>query len=156
MKISISDLEKNVISKELDYEEDTQAFAPEIELEKPARVKCSLSYSDGTIGLDCDVAVEIRLSCTRCLENYVLKVRRVFSAMYCGRRSRRDAAAELEPGELDEDILPASGIIDLTDLIRQQLLLGMSMKHICRDDCKGLCSRCGANLNKEECSCPTK
>ena len=153
MKISISDLEKNVIPKELDYEESTQAFSPEIELEKPARVKCSLSFSDGTIGLDCDVAAEIRLSCTRCLEAYVLKARRIFSARYCGRRSRRDGVVELESGELDEDILPASGIIDLTDLIRQQLLLGMSMKHICRDDCKGLCSRCGANLNKETCSC---
>jgi len=157
MKISISDLEKNVIPRELDYEEGTQAFAPEIELESPARVKCSLSFSEGTVGLDCEVAAEIRLSCARCLEAYVLKARRIFSARYCGRRSHRDAVVELESGELDEEVLPASGIIDLTDLIRQQLLLGMPMKQICGDDCcKGLCSKCGANLNKEKCSCPDR
>ncbi len=42
---------------------------------------------------------------------------------------------------------------DLEDMIRTVFVLGMDSKLLCRDDCKGLCCRCGANLNDGPCSC---
>jgi uncharacterized protein len=41
----------------------------------------------------------------------------------------------------------------LEDAVREQVLLAVPLKVICREDCKGLCPHCGANLNLEQCSC---
>ncbi len=43
--------------------------------------------------------------------------------------------------------------IDITDLIKEGLLLALPMKPICKPDCKGLCSYCGCDLNTQQCNC---
>ena len=45
------------------------------------------------------------------------------------------------------------GFIDLSPLVRELILLEIPMQPICRDDCKGLCSQCGSNLNHISCDC---
>ena len=44
-------------------------------------------------------------------------------------------------------------LIDVTELLRDELLAGQPMKNLCKADCKGLCPVCGANLNDGECDC---
>ena len=44
-------------------------------------------------------------------------------------------------------------LLDVTELLRDELLAGQPMKNLCREDCKGLCPVCGANLNEGECGC---
>jgi uncharacterized protein len=41
----------------------------------------------------------------------------------------------------------------LEDAVREQVLLALPLKMICREDCKGLCPQCGKNLNEGDCSC---
>ena len=55
-----------------------------------------------------------------------------------------------EPGcfTIDED-----HVIDLTETIRQYALIAIPMKPLCREDCAGLCSHCGHNLNQGPCDC---
>ena len=43
--------------------------------------------------------------------------------------------------------------LDLTEIIREQVLLAFPLRHLCGQDCKGLCSDCGANLNQGEHQC---
>lgn len=43
--------------------------------------------------------------------------------------------------------------IDITDDVREALLLAIPVKNLCRDDCKGICSHCGVNLNHGACDC---
>ena len=43
--------------------------------------------------------------------------------------------------------------IDVTELLRDELIAGQPMKNLCKADCKGLCPVCGANLNDGECGC---
>lgn len=43
--------------------------------------------------------------------------------------------------------------IDLAEEIRQETLLNLPRKILCREDCKGICLGCGVNLNKEQCQC---
>lgn len=43
--------------------------------------------------------------------------------------------------------------IDLTDSIREAIIIRLSVKPLCSDDCKGLCATCGSNLNEGRCSC---
>ena len=44
-------------------------------------------------------------------------------------------------------------LIDVTELFRDELLAGQPMKNLCKEDCKGLCPVCGANLNDGDCGC---
>ncbi|HYU46996.1 MAG TPA: DUF177 domain-containing protein, partial [Terriglobales bacterium] len=41
----------------------------------------------------------------------------------------------------------------LEDALREQVLLALPLKMVCREDCKGLCPHCGKNLNESQCSC---
>ncbi|MBX5481679.1 MAG: DUF177 domain-containing protein [Myxococcaceae bacterium] len=47
-------------------------------------------------------------------------------------------------------------VIDLDPIIREQILLALPMSAVCRDDCAGLCTVCGQNLNEKRCGCDTK
>jgi len=54
-----------------------------------------------------------------------------------------------------EIIRPAKeeNVIDLTQLAREEIILGYPDRLLCREDCKGLCPRCGWNLNESRCAC---
>ena len=67
--------------------------------------------------------------------------------------SRCMLAEELQNGESDEIVLLEDGKADAGDLARTAFILGMDSKTLCSEDCKGLCPRCGANLNVGPCSC---
>jgi uncharacterized protein len=45
-------------------------------------------------------------------------------------------------------------IIDLTESVREDIIIALPLKPLCRDACKGLCPRCGRDRNLERCSCP--
>ncbi|HET8668748.1 MAG TPA: DUF177 domain-containing protein, partial [Terriglobales bacterium] len=45
------------------------------------------------------------------------------------------------------------GGLELEDVLREQVLLSVPIKTVCRDECKGFCPHCGKNLNVETCSC---
>jgi uncharacterized protein len=59
---------------------------------------------------------------------------------------------ELDSGDLDEDYFQDDEL-DLNALLREQILLTLPLKPLCREECRGLCRQCGANLNREPCSC---
>src|SRR5207302_1194432 len=51
--------------------------------------------------------------------------------------------------------IPSDHTIDLTEALRQHLLLAVDLIPICSDDCRGLCAICGSNLNTTSCNCST-
>lgn len=59
--------------------------------------------------------------------------------------------------DAEDDVFPLEGnFLDLDDVLETCFILDMEAKHLCREDCKGLCERCGANLNDGPCGCRTK
>ena len=62
-------------------------------------------------------------------------------------------AEELQNEDNDEIVLLEDGQADVGDLARTAFILGMDTKTLCSEDCKGLCPRCGADLNLGPCSC---
>lgn len=100
-----------------------------------------------------DFSTALELTCARCLEPVVEKVARDFDLLYRplgvdgGREELSITAAEAEVSYYQGD-----GLL-LEDVIREQVLLAVPVKVICREDCKGLCAHCGKNLNLEQCSC---
>ncbi|MDD3252362.1 MAG: DUF177 domain-containing protein [Lachnospiraceae bacterium] len=57
--------------------------------------------------------------------------------------------------ELDEQPYVSGYNLDVDRLLSNELLLNLPIRVLCREDCKGICNRCGANLNHTKCSCDT-
>lgn len=68
------------------------------------------------------------------------------------RFEKSEEEVELTDEEADMYMGTEAGF-DLSDLIRQELILGQPIRPVCSSECKGLCEECGANLNKGACSC---
>ena len=98
-----------------------------------------------------DTSLEV--PCARCLESVVYEVDRIFDLLYrplgtdAGQEERSITDAETEIGYYQGD-----GLL-LEDVLREQVLLAVPLKTLCREDCKGLCPHCGKNLNESQCSC---
>lgn len=99
------------------------------------------------------IVTTLDVECSRCLERLQVPVDSTFNMLYL---PEAEAPASDEQELADEDVDTAyyrQGVIDLAELIREQLYLALPMKALCREDCRGLCSVCGTNLNTGTCSC---
>lgn len=67
-------------------------------------------------------------------------------------RKPRDSEGAVTAGLVDEDAYEGKEI-DLTPAMREQILLSIPSAPLCRDDCLGLCPRCGKDLNEGDCGC---
>ncbi|MFB3816002.1 MAG: DUF177 domain-containing protein [Terriglobales bacterium] len=95
----------------------------------------------------------LEVSCARCLDPVSRPVDREFDLLY--RPQGSDAGQEelvVEEDESEVGYYTGDGLL-LEDVLREQLLLAVPMKIVCREDCKGLCPQCGKNLNAGACSC---
>jgi uncharacterized protein len=105
------------------------------------------------IRLQGELATNLELPCARCLDPVVQNVVRPFELLYrpqgtdAGREELSITATEAEVG-----YYRGEGIL-LEDALREQVLLAVPLKVVCRDECKGLCPTCGRNQNIEPCSC---
>ena len=103
------------------------------------------------------VSGTINAPCDRCLEVAEQPFTSDVSwAFVHGAPDRGDAAVEDEDAaEFEDDAaIPFVGeTIDLLPTVWEEVVLAMPAKVLCKDDCAGLCPRCGANLNRETCGC---
>ena len=91
--------------------------------------------------------------CARCLDD----ARYECSASFTEYVFVSEEAAQSKDLEDDEFfVLPANHELDIIEMISSALVLELPNLIVCSDDCKGLCSVCGCNLNKETCSCAEK
>ncbi len=113
-----------------------------------AEVARAGSRYDVTVG----VTGEIRAECHRCLAAFAMPVETRFAFVLD--RGERGPAPE---GMEEEDLvtIPAVGETryDIFPRVREALILEIPIKLLCEEGCKGVCPKCGANLNVEECSC---
>jgi uncharacterized protein len=85
--------------------------------------------------------------CDRCLEEFTLRFAVPFAAVIL-----RDAGHETDDAETLV-LHQRRGEIDLSDALREAVILALPQTKVCGDDCRGLCARCGLNLNEGSCSC---
>lgn len=99
------------------------------------------------------INARLQIDCTRCLEPIERDADFAFRAVFVD-PGAEDTSAEAEVSEdaLDESLV-LDGQIDLAELVREQLLLAMPIQNFCREDCRGLCPKCGSNLNLIDCNC---
>ncbi len=102
------------------------------------------------------LATSLEVACARCLEPVVLLVERSFDLLY--RPLGTDAGHEelsVTDAEAEIGYYQGEGLL-LEDMLREQVLLSVPLKAVCREECKGLCPLCGKNLNEDACSCADK
>ncbi len=102
--------------------------------------------------------VAMELMCSRCLDPATVDITRPFD-LYFRQRDELlfDEDQDIELDERDTQTAFFAGTeLAIGEILREQVLLGLPMKALCRTDCKGLCPTCGVNLNSNTCTCPSE
>ncbi len=69
-------------------------------------------------------------------------------------RSHGETGGSFALDDADEELFDGK-VINLQPIVREQVLLSLPMNAVCKEDCRGLCTKCGQNLNEKECGCDT-
>ncbi len=93
------------------------------------------------------------LQCCRCLETFSYPLTsQIDVTLFPEKDVVQEEEIELETKDLKTDFFSGDEI-DLSGLIRELILLSIPYKALCREECRGICSQCGANLNEGNCAC---
>ncbi len=118
----------------------------------PATLRGEIVNMGGYIGLSATVSVGYNAECARCLK----PLSRSFEVELERTVVNRGELVNTAEDEADDYIQIVDGMLELDAVAAEQLMMEFPMKEICSEDCKGLCSKCGKDLNEGECSCPKK
>ncbi len=103
----------------------------DVHLVEPFEVELFTTLAGEELVVTADIHCPLRMSCARCLEEFASMVNPTAIFSY-----------QVEP----------NGVVDITDDVRQEVILAYPMMPLCRPDCQGLCNTCGQNLNVQRCS----
>jgi uncharacterized protein len=107
------------------------------------------------VGIDIagNITGTVEIDCDRCLESVEQPVDIELDLGFVPKqRLESEANVELHLDDMKVDAIEGSEL-DLVEIAREQILLDLPQQFFCRDDCKGLCAKCGTNLNLKECDC---
>jgi uncharacterized protein len=159
LKIRVDDLKDKTV--ELSSEDPLALYstllalqeAGECRFQAPLRIHLIIAREYDHIRVSGRVETSIRLDCSRCLTEFQLCIDSPFTIFYM----RDEGLGQDEDVELaEEDLISATyegDEIDFTREITEQVILAIPFKPLCSEDCKGLCSNCGAELNISNCAC---
>ena len=99
---------------------------------------------------------EITTTCSRCLDEFKHSIEFELSEEFfpTGNILSTSPTPMDEIQEADGFTIGEDHILDLREALRQNIVLNLPTKPICKIDCSGLCQKCGQNLNVEQCDCP--
>ncbi len=146
MKIKVSEIP----DEGLEIDERT-SLRPN-EGETPAELKLRLQKQGPEVTISGSIKAQVTLVCGRCLKEFQKDTEIPVELVYMPVRELREEKHELEPDELDTGFYKEDEI-DLDSIAGEQVLLSVPMKALCSDACKGICPKCGADLNAGECGC---
>ena len=142
------------VSKALKNPGQAYAFAAALELEELEVLNDPVRFTEvavsgeffGTgerVSIRGEVTAAVTSRCAKCLEPVTLPLKAEMDALYAR-----------QPDPEDPDLYQFEGSkADLTDAVRDALLLELPYRFLCSEDCKGLCPQCGVNLNLGTCTC---
>jgi len=149
MKIRIAALENGLnrweeVISPADLELEPQHFKSDI------TVSCQAVKRTGRIEISMTANTSGEYRCDRCGEDYRQIVGGDIAVVFIQRDS---PLPEEMPGDELRSYRPRQEEIDVRADIRDMLLLSLPLRLLCCEDCRGICQRCGANLNFENCCC---
>lgn len=119
------------------------------EFASPVQVDAAMTCIGDTIEFEGTVSGCFRVLCARCAK----ELTQAFSFPFSEALSNKPGQA---PDNDEDGVIAFAGTtVDITDIISSNILVNLSLKYLCSDDCKGLCPTCGADLNAGPCGCVT-
>ncbi len=116
-------------------------------LKKPVEISGELFNKAGVVYLSIHCKAFYEAPCDRCASEAMAEI--IADNDYI-------LATEMQNDDNDNILLVEDMKLDLDELCRNDVLLHIPMKHLCRHDCKGVCPSCGKNLNNDRCKCNNK
>lgn len=107
--------------------------APGINASSPVEIRAEALKSQDRLELTIGLESAVTMQCSRCLRETEFTFTKNFRLDYL--LTKQDTA------------------IDITEDVRQELMLEYPLRPLCKPDCKGLCPKCGENLNEGDCKC---
>lgn len=132
--------------------EDTSSFLYGSDFPSPMKVHGEITNTAGYMRMHLHASVDYVSPCARCLTPvsgaFILDLEKTVAP--------RDLLGDLSEDKLDDFAIVEDGFLDMDEQIRQQTEMEFPARVLCREDCKGLCPRCGCDRNKQSCDCETK
>ena len=133
MKINISQIPPEGL--EVKQDQDTtllEVGTADINFVSPLAISCKASKFGNILNVKGTFRARVKFRCSRCSEKFLSEIK----------------------GEFERDYpLPREDTLDITDDIREEVILTYPLVPLCKKGCKGLCPQCGQNLNRAKCSC---
>lgn len=145
------------LSKIIDRPGESVSFSTSVDLSdlcygvsypvsEPLLAQGTVRNTAGVLMMKGEVSTTIHATCDRCARDFDREIHFPIDVIL---------VTELQNEENeDEWVFPLEGdSADLDDIVRTVFVLNLDSKLLCKEDCKGLCPRCGKNLNDGPCSC---
>lgn len=116
----------------------------EFPFKEPVRIVGEIEERLDAVQLTADVEATVTTRCARC--NKTVRYEKIVPVSFI-------LSKDLDRGEMDDIIILESDSVDLDDIMRSELILDMESSVLCKEDCRGLCPKCGKDLNEGECGC---
>jgi len=129
--------------------EDTASFLWGVGFPSPMKVKGDITNTAGYMRMTVDLSVDYQAECARCLA----PVTGTFTLSLEKTVAPRDLLSGLDEDKLDEYAIIEDGFLDIDEQLYEQLEMEFPARFLCREDCLGLCQKCGKNLNEGKCEC---
>ncbi len=162
MQLDVSEIKECAVNLELEHPAAHFPILADLEGQSscrflsPIKVKLRAEYIGGMVELAGHISTIVELPCSLCLEPCRCELSADFAQSYVDELPQvtGEDGEELELSALEMGLeLFEDGQIDLLDEIQQQVIVLLPAGPLCSNNCKGLCSQCGADLNSNKCSC---
>ena len=122
----------------------------------PVRARLRIEKFGSEILVKGEIITDVKLQCSRCLKDFWSELSIPVDVVYHPvEELKEEDKHEIKVEELDMGFYSGEEM-DLLALVREQVALNLPMKPLCADLCKGICLKCGTDLNLGECSCSVK
>ena len=132
--------------------DDPTSFLHGVSFPSPMKVKGQITNASGYMVMTLTLSLDFSASCARCLrpvcDTFTLDLEKTVAT--------RDQLQDVDEFRLTDYAIIEGGFLDMDEQLYEQLEMEFPIRFLCSDDCKGLCQRCGKNLNEGACDCKTK
>ena len=141
---------------EFDYElplacdpDDTASFLYGVSFPSPMKVSGEITNTAGYMRMSLTMSVNYQTTCARCLKAldgcFTLDLEKTVAP--------RDVLGDIDEDKLDDYAIIEDGFLDMDEPLLAEIEMEFPLRFLCKEDCRGLCQRCGKNLNDGECEC---
>ena len=136
--------------------DDLNPIDERVRLTEPAAVTGKIRLPGNEVFVNGHIDTRVQVECDRCLQPVELPVNADFALEYIsGSDYESSQVAELTENEMSVSVFDGKAI-DVDEIVKEQILLTVPTRMLCREDCKGICPECGTDRNTGECDCVTK